>query len=247
MAISESGHWYTKKGVPAYTQITKSGPNKGKARNTTLRDAKKQELLPSVTTVLNVLNKPALNIWKQNQMMLACMTLPRNDGEAEADYIKRVIIDSQETARKSAEQGTKLHAIVEQYFQTGNADPDYMDLIENIEKVLPDDIWLSEKSCVHLSGFGGKVDLHSMDWVIDFKTKDNLNSVKCYDEHYAQLAAYKIALGVPAKCANVFIDRNTHEAVFVEHSEEQTKRGWSIFKAALDLWKILNNYDSGVK
>ena len=40
---SESGHWYTQEGDPMYTII---GAN-GKERNTTLRDAKKEKLVPS--------------------------------------------------------------------------------------------------------------------------------------------------------------------------------------------------------
>ena len=47
---SESNHWYTRDGVPQYTVEAK----KGGQRNTTLRDARVMNLVPSVTTVLNV-------------------------------------------------------------------------------------------------------------------------------------------------------------------------------------------------
>ncbi len=63
---SESGHWYTQEGKPAYTVV---GSN-GKVRNTTLRDAKKLKLLPSVTTVMSVAAKPGLEAWKQQQLLL---------------------------------------------------------------------------------------------------------------------------------------------------------------------------------
>ena len=53
---SESGHWYTQEGEPMYTII---GAN-GKERNTTLRDAKKENLVPSVTTILGMIAKPSL-------------------------------------------------------------------------------------------------------------------------------------------------------------------------------------------
>ena len=48
---AESGHWYTRGGEPAYTVTGKNG----KERNTTLRDARTMNLVPSVTTVLKVL------------------------------------------------------------------------------------------------------------------------------------------------------------------------------------------------
>ena len=54
---SEAGHWYTRSGDPMYTIMGKST---GKPRNTTLRDARELNLVPSVTTILNVAAKPAL-------------------------------------------------------------------------------------------------------------------------------------------------------------------------------------------
>ena len=57
---SESGHWYTKDGTPAYTTMGKTGE-----RNTTLRDARKLGLLPSVTTIIGQLSKTGLNTWLQ--------------------------------------------------------------------------------------------------------------------------------------------------------------------------------------
>ena len=53
---SEAGHWYTRDGEPMYTII---GAN-GKERNTTLRDAKKEGFVPSVTTILGMVAKPSL-------------------------------------------------------------------------------------------------------------------------------------------------------------------------------------------
>lgn len=73
---AESTHWYDQNGEPRYT-VPYADPKKG-FRNTTLRDAKKMGLVPSVTTILGVANKPALNRWKENQILLAAMTLHRS-------------------------------------------------------------------------------------------------------------------------------------------------------------------------
>ena len=73
MAIaSESTHWYDKAGQPRYTVI---GAN-GNERPTTLRDARKDGLVPSVTTVMSVAAKPGLEAWKLNQAFLSALTLP---------------------------------------------------------------------------------------------------------------------------------------------------------------------------
>ena len=66
---SESQHWYDRQGNPMYTVIGKNG----KERNTTLRDARTMNLVPSVTTILNVAAKPALNVWLQRQVLMACL------------------------------------------------------------------------------------------------------------------------------------------------------------------------------
>jgi len=76
---AESTHWYTREGVPMYTVEAKNGNQ----RPTTLRDARALDLVPSVTTVLNVAAKPGLEAWKQRQLLLAALTLPRSEDEAE--------------------------------------------------------------------------------------------------------------------------------------------------------------------
>ena len=71
---SESGHWYTQEGEPMYTLI---GAN-GKERNTTLRDAKSLGLVPSVTTILGMVAKPALENWKITQAIKSAINLAAN-------------------------------------------------------------------------------------------------------------------------------------------------------------------------
>jgi len=54
---------------------------KGGQRNTTLRDARTMNLVPSVTTILNIAAKPALLAWMQQQVLYAALTLPRRPDE----------------------------------------------------------------------------------------------------------------------------------------------------------------------
>ena len=68
MAILTSGqsriktsHWYRADGVACHTMPKANGDGE---RITTIKDAKAQKLLPSVTNILGVLDKPALTSWK---------------------------------------------------------------------------------------------------------------------------------------------------------------------------------------
>ena len=85
---SESNHWYTMDGAPQYTVPSKKD---GSPRNTTLRDARTMNLVPSVTTILGVSAKPALINWLQQQVLMAALTLPKRTDELEKDYIDRII------------------------------------------------------------------------------------------------------------------------------------------------------------
>jgi len=62
----ESGHWYQRDGKSCHTQPVKSRP--GDTRPTTLADARKLNLLPSVTGILGILDKPQLTDWKLEQL-----------------------------------------------------------------------------------------------------------------------------------------------------------------------------------
>src|SRR5690348_10169188 len=109
------GHWYTRAGEPRYSVI---GAN-GKERDTTLRDARSLGLLPSVTTVLDCLNKGALVEWKVRQGILAALTTSRREGEDDDTFLARILTDSKEQAKQAAEEGTRIHDAIECSFKRG--------------------------------------------------------------------------------------------------------------------------------
>lgn len=248
---AESVHWYRKDGGPQYTVKAKDGSD----RPTTLRDARKMDLVPSVTTVLKIAAKPGLEAWKQEQMLLAALTLPRLDGESEKDLVARIVADSKETAKQAAERGTRIHEEVETHF-AGKKSPRGWAVEEALFdhfKLHPDNPWLVERSFASDLGFGGKVDLHctanefaKYGLVADIKSKDfgPNEDVVAYDEHLMQLAAYRHGLGLPnARCANVFVAvKNPHLVKIVEWSEEDLKKGWAMFQCLLEFWKLKNNF-----
>ena len=252
---AESVHWYKQDGGPQYTVKAKDGSD----RPTTLRDARKMNLVPSVTTVLKIAAKPGLEAWKQEQMLLAALTLPRTPEETEQAFIARVVADSKETGKQAAEAGTRIHESIEQWFG-GKRDVEHKTAALSVDericehfKTHPCQEWLVERSFADPMGFGGKVDLFCMadqyaptGIVADIKTKDfgPDDKVDAYDEHLMQLAAYRHGLNLKnARCANVFVSR-THPGLvkIIEWAEEDITKGWEMFKCLLQFWKLKNNF-----
>jgi len=238
---SGSQHWYTKDGTPAYTTIGKTGE-----RSTTLRDARKLGLLPSVTTINGMLSKAGLDTWKQQQVLLAALTLPRSEGEPEQEWLSRVMQDSKATGREAAERGTAIHAVIEAYFDQVYMPekPAYLDAINSaLKDAFGEQQWLSEKSFGHPLGFGGKCDLMAKNgFVVDFKTKEtDLDKVDVYFEHEMQLAAYREGFGLPtARCAIIFVNGLTNQVKLIEIEEQKLQNSWECFQHLLRVYQIKN-------
>jgi hypothetical protein len=241
---SESNHWYTRNGVPQYTVEAK----KGGQRNTTLRDARAMGLVPSVTTILNIIAKPGLTLWLQQQVLLSALTLPRRD-ETEKEYIDRILLDSKESGRSAADAGTDIHASIQGHYEkqpTGKHPEMVTACAAAIDQFFGPQEWVSERAFAHDAGFGGKCDLFAPGIVADIKTKEFTDSDKIggYDEHLMQLAAYRVGLGMPeARCANVFVSRNVPGLVVVkEWPQEDLSTGWEMFCHLLSYWQLKNNH-----
>ena len=248
---SDAGHWYqADTGEPAY-QIT--GAN-GKVRNTNLRDARKLNLVPSVTTILGQIAKPGLQTWLNQQILLSALTLPREQNEPEPAWLERVMFDSKEAGRKAAERGNLIHAIVQTFYENEVYIPQYPKYVYETEQTLDNEFglhkWIAEKSFAHELRFGGKCDLYApadplTDFpgaVIDIKTKEtDLEGIKPYAEHLYQLAAYRQGLGIPnAICGNLFINANTDQVRLVIHDPQDIAEGWAIFCHLLRVYQIKN-------
>ena len=252
---AESVHWYRQDGKPQYTVKAKDGTN----RPTTLRDARKLDLVPSVTTILKVASKPGLEAWKLEQMLMSALTLPRAPGETEKELISRIEADSKETGKRAAERGTRIHESIEKWF-SGDRKVEHVQIAEAFEKTLfehfdthPFQNWIAEASFSSQKGFGGKVDIHCdpdqtapVGIVVDAKSKEfgPDDKVVAYDEHLMQLAAYRMGLQMPhARCANVFVSVNHPGLVkVVEWKEEELQRGWEMFQCLLGYWKLKNSF-----
>jgi len=254
---SESGHWYTREGESAYSVISKTG----KARPTTLRDARTNNLVPSVSGIISVAAKPGLDIWKQQNVLLAALTLPRQTGEPEQSWLERVMMDAKQSSRVAADRGTAIHAIIQSFFE-GELIPETLSMCRPVEEAIKTHfgelLLLPELSFAHPLGYGGKADLiaksnHSFEGVcIDIKTKEteDISKAEIYSEHGMQLAAYRQGFNMPkARCANVFVGYKMVNGItqftgvkVVEHEPDSLDRYWLMFTKLLEFWQLKNNH-----
>lgn len=250
----DSAHWYHRDGVACHTVPASKD---GLPRPTTLRDARKLGLVPSVTNILGVIAKPELTAWLQEQAVMAALTLPRHAGESEDDFARRVVADSQSTRDNAADFGTAFHHGAERIAHT--LEVDRADLLSPWLNRYRD--WFqanvvtlgwTEKVLVHQEwGYAGTAvvliqhAVHGLT-LVDFKTTKLKAGVKFtpYKSWGYQLAAYRRALGEPVKCLNLVIN-SVEPSAPIEHvwSEEEVSRGWAAFEAARRLWVIEKGYD----
>jgi hypothetical protein len=228
-------------------------------RATTLRDARKLGLVPSVTTIIKSAAAPALELWKAKQVMLAAMTLPRANGESDDSFCARVMHDSKEQARKAADRGTQIHAAIQGHYEGRACAEELWPFVKGTKDLIAancvqDCPWTAEASFAHHLGFGGKCDLSSNLWVIDFKTKEFAEGedLKTWDEHAMQLAAYRAGLAnidniEAQRCGIVYVSTTTPGLCrLIEIDESELVRGWEMFCSLLAYWKHKNSYNPGV-
>lgn len=248
---SENQHWYDRNGNPVWEVVGA----KGQMVTPDIRHARKLGLLPGATSIGNCASKPQLERWKVEQGILAAYTLPPVPGESGEAWMYRVVNDSQEQGRKAADRGTAIHAAIQAHFQGEPSDAEFWPYVKAVDELLfkrcGDQAWKPEHSFGCEKGYGGKVDIHSQLWLLDFKTKesadlDNPDKKLTWDEHPQQLAAYRRGLEIPrARCANVFVSRDEPVIVkFCEHAEEDLERGLRMFDHLLAYWQVKNRYDS---
>ena len=243
---SETGHWYKQDGSPCY-EI--EGAN-GTLRATTLRDARKLNLVPSVTGVMGELATPQLETWKIKQAVTQARKMRKRKGETDDQFAMRAYYEAMKQVRDRATSGSAVHACLDQYFSGEHFNPEYWFYIEGVLETLErlglqHENWKSEKSFAY-GGFGGKVDLHSPTIVADFKTKefdeDSLPSV--YINHFMQLGAYRAGLElgpVPGLILFVSVSRPglVHPVVC---KPEELDQGYAVFQGLLQVWQAKRGY-----
>lgn len=259
-----ASHWYLADRTPFHEVERADG--KG-LRSVTLRDAQKVRAYPSVTNVLSVLAKPGLDAWKQEQAILAALTLPRNDAEPLDDFARRVVGDMSEQVSKAADLGSAIHAACEVYAQS-KALPESRDVARLFEPVREwfdtevERIALVETVVAqHEFGYAGTVDLVAKlkctgDWaVVDFKTQ----RFKCdakgqpkpnyYETWPLQLEAYRQAIlhgaqgKQPRDIVSLVINSESPMPVIPKvWPREEYDAYWRAFLNVRNLWVWIKGY-----
>lgn len=227
----------------------------GKIRPTTVADARKLGLFPSVSTVKETGVSYGLLDWMMNLLLDQSIENPFHPHEYDSieEYKKRIFSKYHQIKSQPAEKGNEIHSYMDEWYKSGK--------IVNEQYVTPvleclnnkfgkDVIWVSEASFVSPLGYAGRVDLHSKthNIVVDFKTKDkeDIKSIKAYDDQKMQLSAYQEGLGLSkeTKRYNCFISTaKGHEGECNLVEAKDHDKPWAMFLALFEFWKIRNNYD----
>ncbi len=246
---AEACHYYDQQGAPVYEVPRAKGDG---MRPTTLADARKLNLVPSVTTILACAAKPGLEAWKARQILEAALTLPKLPDETLDDYATRIIEDSKAQGRKAAERGTDLHAAIETFISDKPVSEQWIPHVVKVKDTLMQygiDVRQGkpEHSFASPLGYGGKIDWHNDEIVIDFKTKANLSAKQlAWPENCWQLSAYWVGLKDPYKfgrLVNVFIGVDDCEVRIHEWPQEDLAKAWNCFYHLHQFWQLTKNWN----
>ena len=249
--VTSSGqHWYTLTGEACHVQ-----PD---GKNTTLRHARKQNLVPSVSGILGMVEKTHLTKWKCDQMVKKCIDNPHIDGESERDYIDRIHGYAKIDQHKILDFGNRVHKAIEE-FNLGkfdeSKDPEIWPWLETYvrwanERLVR--VMAVEKTVVsNRWGFGGTIDLIAEvrgirgNVIIDYKTQEYAGfKPKFRDTYVHQLAAYRKTMRPNPMCISLVINRSTPLPIAEKiWSASELQRGWRLFQAANALWRESKKYE----
>ena len=250
-----SSHWYTRDGQPAHAQPRARGDGE---RPTTITDARRLMLVPSVTTILGIIGKPQLEKWKVTQGILAAGKNPKQEAEAEDYWVQRVYDAAFQQVEDAADKGSAIHAALDAAM-AGEPVPD--DMRVHVEPVLA---WRDatgivvverEKLVTNLvEGYAGCADVlfrygKRGIGILDYKTRKTKvgEKVTPYDGQGMQLAAYAAAFyGVDelprVLAANVYIS-TTEPGRMEVCKHEDLPALYEAFRNACALWRHLKQYD----
>jgi len=256
------GHWYQTDGTERY--------------DAGIKIAREEGLLPSVTTILGVIDDPwALKNWRTDQAIMQTMTLPTIENEPPDAYVARVKRSMDDEQEKTTGIGRGVHSLCELYLGSEAIDAGKIPVesyrayedskVEVYLKQMAEaagGTGQTEQVVVSPMGYAGRMDYGwGGDSVWDFKSqgvkeREGKASPGFYQDWARQLAAYAIACGrvedaVDAakyleQCSvgSVIISTSRHRGSWERKwSTKALVKGWWIFVAAFELWKVLNGYD----
>lgn len=252
--IVSGGHWYRADGQPCHT-VPYAGKRPGE-RATTLSDARKLGLLPSVTGVMGVLAAPGLENWKMDTLLDHASRNPWSELDEPLEYWKKRIRDGAFQKNIAVmDLGSRIHSALETEEVPEDLKPFVMPVFEKLEA---EGITQTQREIVLTNGtegFAGRTDAlitkGILPGVLDFKSKATKKDepIKAYSNHGMQLAAYgataygREALGNLC-LVNVFVSTTEPGRVeMVYHKPEDQTAYYETFLNCCAIWRAVNNYD----
>lgn len=234
-------------------------------RATTLADARKLNLLPSVTTILSLLEKPALTLWRVEQAALAVLTAPRKDGEELDAFVLRVLHTEEQQHEErdiARDRGIAIHDAIEALMRGEQANDEILPWVKPaFDALIAYGKPVATERILVGNGFAGKTDLimdckdHWRLW--DFKATGKLPDPArgAWPEHRLQLAAYargyqqlldtggpEAGADRPIIVGNVYISTSKQgQFVIIEHEEWEATFDLG-FAPLIQHWQWANNY-----
>lgn len=248
-------HWYTKEGKPFFVIEKKDGSG---YRPVNSADAVRLNLLPSVTTKLNILSKPGLDRWKLVQVAEQAIKTPYQQGENATYYINNLIDNAFCKVKDACDLGTRIHKALENGVINEHIEEDMLPYVEPVLKFLTDkDIQITHREKIVVNrehGFAGTVDMlfkfgTNGIGIIDYKSRKTKpkEKIKPYDGQALQLAAYAAThygeqqlLNVVA--ANIYIS-TTEIGRFDVYKHTDIKEAWETMKHVCAVWRYQTGYD----
>jgi len=262
--IRESGRWYTRTGVPV-TEVDSA--DKARRVRATVTHARKLGLLPSVTSIIRMLDKPGLRAWRDQQLVEAALSLPRPAGlssEAWNDPKERaalILADAQAQVEAAADKGKDWHGLIEESLLgrwTVPLDETQAAVMQQIRDWLAQELGVGYSVVVERTvlgdGFCGTPDIVAQDrdltktLLADIKTVADtapvLRKAAPYDEWQYQIAAYwRTTTAEEMNCWQIILGRESGALRFYRWSAYEIRIGWKAFSLLRQLWTIRNSYD----
>ncbi|HNU50178.1 MAG TPA: PD-(D/E)XK nuclease family protein [Verrucomicrobiota bacterium] len=250
-----SGHWYRSDGTPVHKLPTADGRGE---RATTIGDARRLGLYPSVTSILGILAKPGLEKWKLDQVALATLRTPKQAEESEDYWCNRVRNAAFDQVEAAADLGTMIHGALELAMAGEPYSPDLRPYVEPVLawrdkvgiRIVEREIKLVNKE----HGFAGTADVlfrfgqHGIG-ILDYKTRKTKpgEEVVAYDNQAMQLAAYGATYWGEENvgrllAANIFIS-TTEPGRYAVVKHPDVARDWQAFCMVAALWRYIKGYD----
>lgn len=249
----QSSHWYKPDGTPAY--------------GATLREARKEGLYPSVTSIGQVIQKPAIDAWKQNILLDAAyehvysaIEIMEFGKRLTKEAWKRVIVRQwKDQMAEAAELGTRVHDAIEAmllgkpYLHDDKIDKMCDSVAAWVDENIVRDLHV-EECFAHPLGFGGRVDLHGVwgkrqrPFTLDFKTQGKpAGQMKYYPEMAIQLAANATGVGrLDGDLISLLLSTvdpgNTGYKVWGDDLKKDNGYWFGRFVRRFAVWQDENNY-----